>query len=373
MLILILPLFGFSQSTTIGGIDQDKSQYIADSLWETLSGKPDKEKVSSLLEYGKTYCFNTPVLSIRLAEKALELAEDTGDPLLISTALNGLAIPNYYKGNNEIALSMFLQAINYVHLALEQNPDSTFLLQRLRTMNNNAGSILKSMGEFEKSLQRHQNALRLSDTLLQLQPNNTQNVHLYINAVNNIAVLYWEMGKSDKATQLLEDALKMARDYNEQESIIITLNNMGVVQIDKEEYRQAITSYEEVLELGKQMNDSIGIAYCYNNLGLVMEKLGHLPKALSYYLRAYHLSQRLGHSICFSSSCSNLGKIYSIINQPDSALYYVNMGIEEAIRAGNKTYLLKNYDALYQIYEKLSKNSEALEAYKNYVTVKDSI
>ena len=229
-----MPLFGFSQSATIDSVEQNKLQNIADSLWETLSGKPDNEKISTLLDYGKMYCNNNPGLSIRLAEKAHELAKETGDPLLISTALNGLAILNYYKGNNKIALSLFLQAIDYVNLALEQNPDSTFLLKRLQIMNNNVGCIFTSMGEFEKSLQKHQNALRLGDTLIQLQPGNTQNVTLYINAVNNTAVLYWRMGEQDKATQLLGDALKMARDHNDRESIIITLNNIGLIQIDKE-------------------------------------------------------------------------------------------------------------------------------------------
>ena len=49
------------------------------------------------------------------------------------------------------------------------------------------------------------------------------------------------------------------------------------------------------------------------------------------------------------------------------------MGIDEAIRSGDKTYLLKNYETLYQIYEKLGKNSEALEAYKSFAAVKESI
>jgi len=373
ILILILPLFGLSQSATIDDTQQNKSQTKADSLIKTLFNKSDKEKISSLLDYGKMYCNNNPGLSIRLVEKAHKLAKETGDPLLISTALNGLAVLNYYKGNNEIALSLFLQAIDYVNLALEQNPDSTFLLKRLQIMNNNVGCIFNSMGEFEKSLQKHQNALRLGDTLIQLQPGNTQNVTLYIKTVNNTAVLYWKMGEQNKATQLLGDALKMARDHNDRESIIFTLNNIGLIQIDKEEYRQAISSYKEALIIEKQMNDSIAIGGNYNNMGLIMEKTGNLTEALSYYLKSLQISQRLGYSIGISNTCANAGKIYSEMDKPDSALYFVNMGIDEAIRSGDKTYLLKNYETLYQIYEKLGKNSEALKAYKNFVSVKDSI
>ena len=363
----------FSQSATIDSIKKDNTQNIADSLWETLSGKPDKEKVINLINYGKEFRCTNPRLSIKLFEKAHELSKETDDKMLTSNALNGLAIHQCLKGNNDTAISMILESIEYVHQTIEKYPDSTFLLSRLFSMHNNAGNIYQTMGEFDKSLQMHLSALSLADTLMQLNPGKTRYIPSYIKALNNTAVIYWNLGKMDKSMTLLEEALAMGKKYDDPKYIMFTLNNMGLVQIDREEYSQAIETYSEALELGQKTNDSIGIVSTYNNMGLIMEKLGNKRKALSYYLLSLQIGKRLDYSVSISNACSNLGRLYNELNQPDSALFFTLMGIDEAKASGTKTYLLNNYETIYHVYEKMGRFENALEFHKNYVAIKDSI
>jgi DNA-binding CsgD family transcriptional regulator len=128
-----------------------------------------------------------------------------------------------------------------------------------------------------------------------------------------------------------------------------------------------------VLSLSVRLNDSISVIYAYNNLGQVMEKMQQLPKALAYFRDAYNISRRLGFSIGISSSSSNIAMIYPELNKPDSALYFVKLGMDEAKRSGDKNYQLKSYETLVNVYEKLGKSNEALEAYKTFVAIKDSI
>ncbi|OQX77444.1 MAG: hypothetical protein B6D64_08245 [Bacteroidetes bacterium 4484_276] len=373
LLILVLPLFGFPQSTTIDGIDQDKTQYIADSLWETLSGKPDKEKVIDLISYGKEFRWNNPRLSMKLFEKAYELSNETHDKMLMSNALNGLAILQCLKGNNDTAISMILESIEYVHQTIEKYPDSTFLLSRLLSMHNNAGNIYQTMGEFDKSLQMHLSALSLADTLMQLNPGKTRYIPSYIKALNNTAVIYWNLGKMDKSMTLLEEALVMGKKHDDPKYIMFTLDNIGLIQIDREEYSQAIETYSEAFDLGQKTNDSMGIVSIYNNMGLIMEKLGNNRKALSYYLLSLQLGKRLDYSVSISNACSNLGRLYNELNEPDSALFFALKGIDEAKASGSKTYLLNNYETIYHVYEKMGKFEKALGFYKKHVAVKDSI
>jgi tetratricopeptide (TPR) repeat protein len=361
ILAILFPLFGWAQSIPL------------DSLMRANSDKPDKEKISILMDYGKQYCNVNPSLSITLVEKALEIAENTGDPLLISEVLNGLAITNYLLGNNAEALTLSIKAIDNVRTAIEKHPDSTFLLARLQTMYANTNSYYKALGNFEKSLEMLQKASNISDTLLLLQPDDIQNKIRKINVENNIAVLHWNLGNADKAREILDGALSMARNINSEENIIITLNNIGVIQIDEKEYPEAKLSYEEVLSLSVRLNDSISVIYAYNNLGQVMEKMQQLPKALAYFRDAYNISRRLGFSIGISSSSSNIAMIYPELNKPDSALYFVKLGMDEAKRSGDKNYQLKSYETLVNVYEKLGKSNEALEAYKTFVAIKDSI
>lgn len=373
ILIFVLPLFGFSQPTAIDSTDQDKSQYIADSICETISDKPDKEKVINLINYGKEFRLTNPRLSIKLFEKAHELSKETDDKMLTSNALNGLAILQCLKGNNDTAISMILESIEYVYQTIEKYPDSTFLLSRLFSMHNNAGNIYQAMGEFDKSLQMQLSALSLADTLMQLNPGKTRYIPSYIKALNNTAVIYWNLGKMDKSMTLLEEALAMGKKYDDPKYIMFTLNNMGLVQIDREEYSQAIETYSEALELGQKTNDSIGIVSTYNNMGLIMEKLGNKRKALSCYLLSLQIGKRLDYSVSISNACSNLGRLYNELNQPDSALFYSLIGIDEAKASETKAYLLNNYKTIYHVYEKMGKFENALEFHEKYVSVKDSI
>jgi tetratricopeptide (TPR) repeat protein/DNA-binding CsgD family transcriptional regulator len=361
ILLLLFPLMGISQSLNI------------DSLMQTISNIPAKEQVTVLMDFGKKYCNANPRISITLVENALAIAEKTDDPLLISNVLNGLAITNYLLGDNVKALSHSLRAIECVLNAIEQYPDSTFLLDRLQTMYSNTNSYYKALGDFEKSLRMLQEASKISDTLIALQPDNIQNIHQQISIDNNIAILNWNLGNTEKALNILNHALKKSRENNDLENMIITLNNIGVIQIDKEQYQEAITTYKQVNELAVQMNDSISLAYSYNNLGKVMENLDDMALALSYFLKAYYISNRLGFSIGLTSSCSNIADVYSKINKPDSAMYFVHLGIDEATRSGDRSYLLKSYETLFRIQEKMGNSDEALEAYKYYVAVKDSI
>jgi len=361
ILVLLLPLMGISQPLNV------------DSLIQTISNIPAKEQVTVLMDYGKKYCNANPGISITLVENALAIAEKVDDPLLIANVLNGLAITNYLLGRNAEALSQSLQAIDYVREAIRQNPDSTFLLIRLQTMYSNSNSYYKALGDYENSLRMLQKASKISDTLILLQPGNTQIIQQQISLNNNIAILNWNLGKTNKALNILNEALEMSQVYNDLKNILTTLNNIGVIQIDKGQYHEAISTYKQVNELAVQMNDSISLAYSYNNLGQAMEKMDDMPMALSYFLNAYFISKRMGFSIGLTSSCSNIANVYSKLDKPDSALYFVHLGIDEAKRSGDKSYLLKSYETLFHIQEKLDNSDEALEAYKYYVAVKDSI
>jgi len=345
----------------------------ADSLINSLSYKNDRDKVSQLMSQAKLYSNTNPNLSIGLVEEAMTVAENLNDPLLFSSVLNGVAIVNYLLGNNAKALEYSLKAVDVMEMAQQKYPDSLIVLERLKSMLSITSSCYGALGNYSKSLQMLYKASNIADTLIKLHPENTEYVLQYIVIQNNTATVHYSLGDAGKALDILNDALRQARETKDQENIGITLNNIGVIQIDKQQYQEAMATYQEVLEINAGMNDSIGISYSYNNLGLAMERMEKYSEALSYYQQANNISRRIGFSIIITSSSANIAKIYSQLNKPDSALYFVKMGIDEAERSNDQRYLLKNYETLSLIYEKMGKSDQALMAFKDFVQVKDSI
>ncbi|MBE0637002.1 MAG: tetratricopeptide repeat protein [Bacteroidales bacterium] len=352
---------------------QVKVSIIFDSLVRQTSTLPDREKVAALLDYSRNFSLSNPSVSLLLSEEALHIARRTDDPLLISNALNGLAIPNYYLGKNEVALSYMTEAVAYLRQAINNDPTNHLLLKRLQSMCSNAGNIYQNIGELEKALEMHLNALRIVDTLAILQPDNPGNLPSRVTTINNIAVLYWYLKQTNKAKALLNEALALSRSASQPEILVITLNNIGLIQIDETAYHEALTTYLEALEIGKSLNDSIGIGGIYNNLGLIYERLGEQQQSLNYYLKSLRISLRLGYTIGIANTCANLGKIYMDKGMPDSAIHFSEKGIEASKSSGLKTYLLKNYETLVKVYEKLGDYPKAFDLFSDYVSLKDSI
>jgi len=355
--------------------DQEIHNYppFPDSLLELINSLNDDKKISTLMELSRKYSLREPSISLCLAEKAHELASEKRDVLQITKTLNGLFIINYYLGNNKIAIDYLLEGMEAAQDILEEYPDSVQFQVRLQAMYNNAGNLYQSMGEMEKSLEMFQECLRMLEAQRKKYPDEKSYEISYIKTLNNIVILYWDMGEIGKAKSYLKEALNLSREGDNPEMMYLSLNNQGLIQLEEHDYEEALQTFSEIKHFHQNLSDSMGISGNYNNLGLSLFKLGRYREALSNYLASLKITERLGYSIGFSNTCANIAEIYLELDNPDSALYYSRLGIQESQSSGNKSYLLRNYEKLYKIYEHTRQYDSALAAYKNYVAVKDSM
>ncbi|HRY33379.1 MAG TPA: tetratricopeptide repeat protein [Bacteroidales bacterium] len=345
----------------------------SDSIAQLLQGLETAEKVNRLIELAKKYSMRNPGLSMQLAEQANSLAQQSDDLPLKATALNALSILHFYAGRNTLALECILNAIGYLNQEKEQAADSFPVLGRLESMYGNAGNIYQNLGQPDMALQMQLNALRISAGLMLLKQDDPQLVKTHITIVNNAAVLYWQMGDRSKAKNMLNEALKLARELQNGESIKITLNNIGLIYIDEQRFDDAFNTYQEALELGKKTGDSLGISGNYNNLGLIMEKMGRKKEAIHYYLLSLRISEGMTYPLGIANTCANLGRVYKELNRMDSALYFAHRGTKLSLQTENLTYLQKNYQTLYQVYKQMGIADKALEYHELSKQVSDSI
>ncbi len=351
----------------------DHISFTIDSLLLSIKNDQDEEKIATLMELSREYSLRDPNISLRLVTEAHKLATETEDFLLISKTLNGLSIINYYLGNNKAAMEYLFEGIESVKDILEEYPDSAEFRTRLHTMYNNAGNLYQSMGEVGKSLEMFQECLRMLEAQRQKFPGDTSIEDSYIKALNNLIVLYWDMGEIEKAKSYLSEALDLSRKSNSNELMYLSLNNQGLIQLEEEDYEEALQTFLEIKEIHQNLNDSMGISGNYNNMGFALFKLGRHREALANYLASLKIADRLGYSIGYANTCANIAEIYLELEKADSALHFSGLGIQESKLSGNKSYLLKNYEKLYQIYEHTRQYDSALAAYKNFIAVKDSI
>lgn len=231
---------------------------VYDSLINLVSQLSETEKVSMLMGYSREYSLTEPSLSLELVKTAHQIATENGDLLQISRTLNGLFIINYYLGNNKTALEYLHEGVAFIKGILVKYPDSIEFRNRLNAFYNNAGNLYQSMGKMKKSLEMFQNCLRMLGEQRQKSPENKSYEMAYIKTLNNIVILFWDMGKIDKARVYLNEALDLSKKGKNPEMMYLSLNNLGLIQLEENHYEEALNTFSEIKQIHQNLNDSMG-------------------------------------------------------------------------------------------------------------------
>ena len=157
-----------------------------------------------------------------------------------------LAVKNHQEGKTDIAQKLYNQVLKI---------DPNYV-----DAHNNLGIIFKALGE-------HQKAKSCYEKAIEINPN-------YVDAHNNLGSILKELGENQKAKDCYEKAIEINPNY------INALNNLGVIFQELGENQKAKDCYEKAIKINP--ND-INVL---NNLGLTFKELGEYQKAKDCYEKA---------------------------------------------------------------------------------------
>jgi len=344
-----------------------------DSLKQTLSSTSGKDRFEILSNIARMTSKTDPATSLGYAEEAVSIARDLDDPLILSNALNGLAISYYYLGDQQQSLNYLIQSIDQMKLACQADTSNLELLYRLAVFSNNAGNVYKVLGQLDRSLDVLLQAESYVERVMTKDPGNPRYMSFYVSCLNNKALLYQDLREIEKAEATLSEALTQSREMNSQQGIAMSLNNLGLIAIGKKAYDEALTIYTEALQINLQLKDSIAIAGTYNNIGLIYEETKAYSKALTYYQSSLLISERLNYLFGISNTYINMGEIYGILHQFGDAEEYLNRGLIAARRGNMLQLQQQSYHQMAEMYRVSKQYQKAFVAYQNFATIKDSI
>jgi tetratricopeptide (TPR) repeat protein len=132
------------------------------------------------------------------------------------------------------------------------------------------------------------------------------------------------------------------------------------------------------------LGDKNGIARNLSNIGIVNEDQKNYHKALEYYLQALKISKELGLKIGIAMNLGSIGSTYLEMAKDSStgkhnlaalqkAKFYTDTAIIICKEISDLNTLFANYKRLSEIQALLGDNRSALESYKNYTLIKDSV
>ena len=262
------------------------------------------------------------------------------------------------KGDYYASLASFNKAI----VIVEEAEDTV----RIAKLNNNFGIVYFHLGRFDIALKHFYKALELQEIYIKDS--------VRISRINtNIGSILVKLDDQRGALERFGASLKFyrAKGYRQQESVVLA--NMAVSYTTLFEYDQALNVLNEALVINIELDNMYSKGITLVNLAGVNFELGKVEVALGHHEEALDIFKEIGDQYQIVNTIKNIAVCYSRIGRVIEAEERINQAIELAIKHSVLNLLKEGYAHQSDIYLLRNRYQDALNAYKLYTGIKDSI
>lgn len=227
-------------------------------------------------------------------EKSLVIQEEIGDQE--SVALSLLNIGVTYKIQGDIP-----KAIDYFHRSLKIYEEIGFK-QGMANSANNIGTIYHDQNDLEKALEFYFISLALSEEL--------DNKKTIANSLNNIAVLYSLQGDNEKALEYHKRNLPIQEEIFEKRGLAISLHNIGNIYDGFEEYDRALEYYKRGLTINRELSYKSGVTSSLCSIGVTLWNKDDVKGAEKMGVESFELAEEIGDPKLINDAAKLLSDVY---------------------------------------------------------------
>jgi tetratricopeptide (TPR) repeat protein len=308
---------------------------------------------------------------------SLELKQLTGaDVELLETSLN-----KYHSAKDDTSKINALTAIceNMMHddWSKYQFFQYDLIKQKLKTTNtralkkslgdalNNIGFIYKDKGQLKKALQNYSRSLEIRQSI-----NDNRGI---AESLSELGGVYIEQGHLKEAMQFHRKSFKIEEKIGNKKGMATSLNEIGVIYNKQGQTIKAMEYFNKSLLIQEEIRDIPGAATSLNNIGLCYQGKGQIEDALNYFHRSLDKVEELGNKGVIATLLINIAALHQNQNQFKEAEAYALKGFEISKEIGIPYNIQNAAITMSKNYEYQGKGIKALEMYKLYVQMKDSI
>ena len=329
------------------------------SQWE--SGKIEVQKrdtsdVDELLKKANQLRYSNPDSSLILAEEAIELAQKLvyyeGEALGLKT----IGIVKYDSGN-------FLEAEINFKKSMEIFKSSGDI-RGLSNLQNNIGSVYRTVGDYPKALDYFINSLRNAQVVKDSQRIGT----VYV----NMGSVYSEDEETyPQAIENYRNAIDIFENIGYDEGVAYATINFGEWNLNTDNPEEAITYLERTLEIFRKYE--VDPSPVLNFLGEAHLKLKQYDEAQKLHNEALAAAQEKNNVSEAPKAYIGLGNTYLSMNQYARAIDFYKKGLELAEHTGVLEDKKDGYEGLAEAFSALNDYRNAFTAQQQFALLQDSI
>ena len=210
------------------------------------------------------------------------------------------------NGKYKLAKSTFKNLLDKAKLISDK------IYQRIALTN--LGKIESWLGNQDKALNYHNQAMKISDTIGDKSG--------YSKCLSNIATIDSMRGKYHDAIDLYRKSLYLSRCIGDMMQENIALYQIGQTYYLLDDFERAIKFFNFSKEIAEQIPDYIGISYANDAIGDIFFRKNNYTKASLIYKQNYMLQKKIHDIEGIGHTLGNLGNIALMQNNFRKAEFY---------------------------------------------------
>ena len=333
------------------------SQTKIDSLSAKLYTVSKKEKTAILNELAAELSPVDPEKAIEYANDALNLSQKFKQKKEESLSYRILADSYYYLNKMNESLEM------YQKTAEIEKVISGEISENYERRLGDVGYCLELLLKFEEAIKIYHEALKIAKELDIKEE--------IIILTSNIGQVHFKMANYDIALEFFQKTLKIEQEFGNPADLSITYNNIGMVYDAWKQYEKAIEYYEQALEIDRKFQNEPRIAIRLNNIGYAHRALKQFDKALEYLQQALKIEMKYGRKDRIAIRLTNIGLIYISTEKYEQALINFRKAEEIIKKLNMPNYLSTLYNNFGHVFILQQKYTDAEKYLKKSQKIAD--
>lgn len=222
-----------------------------------------------------------------------------------------------------------------------------------------------ALGTFDRAIENYQRAIDIYE----------KNKSLYYLAASlqELGSLFYRMKDWAVAETYYKKALVINKSLSNTLGMMSNYSRMGQVAIAQAQPQKALQLYQEAALLNAKLKDSTTLSTVFADMATAWKTLKKLPQGLHYYQKALELNRHFNNQLLALGNLIGISTIYLEQDQLDSAQYYAGIALIQSKKYGSLEQQRSIQFLLSQISEQQRDHQTALQHYKNYQQLNDSI
>jgi tetratricopeptide (TPR) repeat protein len=253
---------------------------------------------------------------------------------------------------------LLVELYQHLHASWQPTPEQR---EDYAVICNNLGNAYRSLGEYQRSIDLHQQHYEISREI-----DNQQGAAA---SLNNLGNAYRLLGEYQRAIDFLDPSLKIAREIGDRQGEANALGNLGLAYRALGEYQRAIDFQQQCLELKREIGDRQGEANALGSLGNAYQALGQYERAIDFQQQHYKISCEIGDRQGKAASLGNLGAAYRALGQYQQTIDFLELSLRISCEIGDRRAEAASLGNLSLAYRALGEYQRAIDFHQQHYEI----